>query len=162
MQLRIRKAREHDYEAICELCEQVDRLHRQRLPHLFRKPDGPVREREYFQELLEDASMAMFVCEAGEALVGLVSVKVLHSVDMALLAPRRYAEVDNLVVDDAHRRRGIGGALMTQAEEWAIKKGATSLELTVFEFNYPAYAMYDSLGYEVISHRMTKSFKTQG
>jgi ribosomal protein S18 acetylase RimI-like enzyme len=52
-----------------------------------------------------------------------------------------------LYVDLRHRRRGLGRALMRQAETWAIAQGYQQLGLHVFTDNTPALALYDTLGY---------------
>jgi ribosomal protein S18 acetylase RimI-like enzyme len=46
---------------------------------------------------------------------------------------------------------------MERAEEWARAKGATSIELNVYAFNEIAQRFYRELGYEILSHRMTKA-----
>lgn len=46
-----------------------------------------------------------------------------------------------------HRRRGLGRALMRQAETWAIAQGYQQLGLQVFADNTPALALYNTLGY---------------
>jgi hypothetical protein len=46
MDVTIRPAISDDDEAIRAVLDEVDALHREAQPHLFRKPDGPVRERE--------------------------------------------------------------------------------------------------------------------
>ena len=43
MELHIREATTTDYEALCMLFDEGDALHREHLPHVFRKPEGPVR-----------------------------------------------------------------------------------------------------------------------
>jgi hypothetical protein len=43
MDVIIRPATPDDDEAICEVLDEVDALHREALPHIFRKPDGHVR-----------------------------------------------------------------------------------------------------------------------
>jgi hypothetical protein len=65
MEIGIRKAAVDDYHFLCELFDEVDGLHRDNLPHIFQKPDGAVREQDYFLELLADEDTALFVAEAG-------------------------------------------------------------------------------------------------
>ena len=158
----IRRAVEGDYEGICALCEVVDNLHRDHMPHIFRKPDGPAREWPYIKGLLEAQDTGIFVAELSENLVGFVVVLLEQAADIPILAPRSYAVVDNLVVDDGMRRRGVGRALMERAESWACKQGATQVELGVYEFNQGAQAMYEALGYEVARRRMVKGLGDQG
>ena len=156
MHIDIRFAETNDYEDLCALSEQGDRLHREQLPHLFHKPEGPVREWEYIQKLLEDTTTALLVAEWGDKLVGYVNVMLLQSSSNPLLKPRHYAVVDNLIVDEGHRRQGVGSALMERAEAWAKEKGAESVELNVYHFNETAQALYQQLGYEVVSSKLSK------
>jgi ribosomal protein S18 acetylase RimI-like enzyme len=43
---------------------------------------------------------------------------------------------------------------MSEAHDWAIARGASSVELNVYEFNVPAIAFYQELGYQTISRQM--------
>ncbi|MEO0541085.1 MAG: GNAT family N-acetyltransferase [Cyanobacteria bacterium P01_A01_bin.105] len=60
-------------------------------------------------------------------------------------------------VAPAHRRRGIGTALMGQAQRWASKNGYPSISLQVFEANRAALALYEKLGYESQAVWLTKA-----
>jgi N-acetylglutamate synthase len=50
-------------------------------------------------------------------------------------------------VDPAHRRRGLGTAVMRALLEWGAGRGATSAYLQVAEENTGARALYDRLGF---------------
>jgi diamine N-acetyltransferase len=45
---------------------------------------------------------------------------------------------------------------MDKVHEWAIAKGATAIELNVYEFNKTAISFYQRLGYETLSRKMSK------
>jgi ribosomal protein S18 acetylase RimI-like enzyme len=152
--ITIRRATAQDYDDLCEILDEVDALHRQRMPHLFRKPEGPVREQAYILEQLADEDVALFIAEVEGQAAGLVHVVVWETPPIPILVPRRLAIVDSLVVKERFRRRGIGRALMHESHRWALGKGAPEIELSVFEFNEPARAFYEGLGYETISRRM--------
>jgi ribosomal protein S18 acetylase RimI-like enzyme len=156
MDFIIRYAESGDYDALCAICEQGDRIHRANLPHLFRKPDGPAREREYIRSLLEDPNVALLVAEAQGKLVGFINVMLLRSANIPLMVPRQYAVIDNLAVGESYRRYGIGRALMNRAEAWAKEKGAASMELNVYRFNQSAQKLYETIGYEEVSIKMSK------
>lgn len=153
----IREATSEDYDDLCRLFDQVDAMHRENLPDIFQEPDGPARSRDYFNRLIRAPSIALFVAEVSGRVAGFVHVMVENAPDFSLFVPRRYATVDNLVVDREHRRQGIGRALMDKAHAWAAEKEATSVQLNVYEFNQAAIDFYGSLGYETLSRRMQKS-----
>jgi len=160
--VRIRRAGPADYDAACELYAEGDAPHREHLPHIFRKPRGPARAKEYALQLLTRADVGFFVAESEERLLGMVVVAERSSPDISILVPRRYAQVSDLVVTEAWRRRGVGRALMDRAERWAVQRGLGEVELSVYEFNRGAIALYQDLGYHVSKQTMTKQLDRRG
>ena len=153
----IRQAAAEDYDTLCAIIDEVDTLHRDRMPHIFQKPPGPVRDREYILGLLADENVGLFVAEVEGQVAGFVHALVRDTPPWPVLVPRRRAFVDSLAVGREFRRHGIGRALMDQAHKWAIDKGAVDIELNVFEFNQPALAFYRALGYETSTRRMVRN-----
>ena len=49
-------------------------------------------------------------------------------------------------VDPAHRRQGLGLAVMAALLEWGAERGATTAYLQVLGDNAPALALYERLG----------------
>ncbi|PZV10871.1 MAG: GNAT family N-acetyltransferase [Leptolyngbya sp.] len=68
----------------------------------------------------------------------------------------RHAHIFLLYVAPAHRRQGIGAALIHQAEQWALAQGDRKIGLQVFQSNQPAITLYKRLGYEIQSLGMVK------
>jgi ribosomal protein S18 acetylase RimI-like enzyme len=58
----------------------------------------------------------------------------------------------SIEVDPAHRRRGLGVAVMAALLEWGAEQGATTAYLQVLGDNEPALALYERLGF-VEHHR---------
>jgi ribosomal protein S18 acetylase RimI-like enzyme len=58
-----------------------------------------------------------------------------------------YTHIFLLYVSPAHRRRGLGTALMQHAEAWALQQGNCQVGLYVFVDNLPAQTLYRRLGY---------------
>ena len=160
MAAAIREATEEDYEELCEIIGQVDGLHQGRLPQRFKVAAGPVRTWKFVLNAIRDPNVGLFVAESECRLAGFIHVIVRDTPDIPILVSRRYAVVDSLAVREGMRRDGIGRALMQRAHAWAQERGATSLELNVYAFNRPALAFYRELGYEIVSHRMSKSLHT--
>jgi ribosomal protein S18 acetylase RimI-like enzyme len=63
----------------------------------------------------------------------------------------------DVVIDESARGRGLGKACMLLAEREAAANGATRLGLSVFDHNPVAAHLYESLGYETVSRRMSKT-----
>jgi len=156
MKINIRKASSDDYNNLCELFDEIDNLHRNNLPHLFQKPEGPVREKDYFSELLADKNVGFFVAEVDNKLVGFVHMIIKDTPAFPIFVPRRFAILDALLVKSGFQKQGIGRMLIDTGQEWAIASGATSIELNVYEFNQTAISFYESSGYQTFSRKMRK------
>lgn len=154
MAVVIRAASPADSAAACALFAQLDQLHARALPDVFQPVAGPPRPRAYFAQILADEEGALFVAEQQDALVGLIRCSIRTAPDLPLFVPRRYASIDDLVVDAAVRGRGIGRLLTDRAHQWARDHGASEVELVVWEFNAPARAFYEELGFQTVRRVM--------
>jgi ribosomal protein S18 acetylase RimI-like enzyme len=66
------------------------------------------------------------------------------------------AHILSVYVTEACRGQGLGRLLMSRAEEWAREKGFTSIGLSVAAHNVSAITLYEKLGYETETLRMSK------
>jgi RimJ/RimL family protein N-acetyltransferase len=99
-------------------------------------------ERRYLRAIRRYPNAAVFVAESEDgAVVGRLSIaRDQHP------ASRHVADV-GLMVAQAHRRRGVGRALLAAAVEWARKQDVRKLELHVFPHNEAAIALYEQFGF---------------
>lgn len=89
---------------------------------------------------------AVFVAEGeGGALAGFVSVQSRHQIESD-----PDAVIEGLVVDASDRRRGVGRALMAEAEGWARGQGLGRVRLRSNTIRTEARAFYESIGYRVV------------
>ena len=98
MEPYIREAVASDYDALCELFDEGDALHRENLPWIFQKPRGAVRGRDYVLDLIADEAVGFFVAQVGDRLVGLICAMIMETPDVPIFVRRRYAVIDNVVV----------------------------------------------------------------
>jgi ribosomal-protein-alanine N-acetyltransferase len=63
------------------------------------------------------------------------------------------AELEGVFVDRAHRRQGIGGALVAACMGWAAGTGATTIRLEVRASNAAALALYQRYGFSALGVR---------
>jgi shikimate dehydrogenase len=152
--MNIRPATTNDYEQLCELFDEVDGLHREARPDVFRKPDGPVRSRERIAHLVDGPEAAILVAERDGVLSGLAVVSEIAAAAHPLRVPCRVVEIGTIVVRANARRQGIGRALMAAALQWAKARGADHVEISVYAFNDDALRMYETAGFTMLHHRL--------
>jgi GNAT superfamily N-acetyltransferase len=98
-------------------------------------------------------SWICFVAEEDGRIVGQVEAKLLQPMESAryqvvTALGRVRGEVNSLGVLRSHRRRGIGRALMQQAERWLADRGATVIELDTLATSPESVPFYEAIGYE--------------
>jgi GNAT superfamily N-acetyltransferase len=96
----------------------------------------------------------LLVADDGAELAGLASATVIP----LLHEDGSWCRVSALVVAAGHRRRGVAGALVAEAERRAVAAGCRYLEVTTGERRgrEAAHAFYESLGLEQVSRRYLK------
>lgn len=97
------------------------------------------------QALQPQPRHAVFVAEAGKIVVGWMHLFVITS-----LLTEREIEVEGLVVDADWRGRGVGKALIGQAERWARERGCASIYLRSNTLRGEAHQFYEGLGFEKV------------
>lgn len=105
-------------------------------------PLSPEEVASRFGAVTSASGHAVLVAEVDGAVRGLVHIY--HR--LALDKPSE-AVVQALVVDFASRGRGIGRALMREAERWALARGLRSLRLSSHVSRDSAHAFYQSMGF---------------
>jgi GNAT superfamily N-acetyltransferase len=99
------------------------------------------------------SSWICFVAEEDGRIVGEVEARLLQPMEsaryqvIAALGQVR-GEVNSLGVLKSHRRRGIGRALMQEAERWLADRGATVIELDTLASSPESVPFYEAIGYE--------------
>jgi len=73
---------------------------------------------------------------------------------MLEIRPRRYLNIDELVVVHAFRGRGIGRKWMEEAKQWTLEPGIEEIELNVWERNPEATAFCEHRGTTAAQRRM--------
>lgn len=150
-----REATLTDLPAICILGEAVNLLHHEAWPHVFSGSGDPMRHIDHWQRSIGQEKATTFVCEADSALIGFVSVSIVQETH-SFFQHTPFGRVGSVVVAAAHQGKGIGRALMLEAECWARGRGVTDMQLNVWSFNQRALKLYAELGYEIRSHMLGK------
>lgn len=155
MDATIRRARPTDHAQVARLLAETDRFHTALLPDVFRIAE-PIATAQWYGRTLAQPGGTILVAEASGVLRGVLWITEQHTPEDAVLIPRRYAYIEEVVVAEGHRGQGIGSALLREAERWAQSRGIDQVVLSVWEANDEAIGFYQHLGYETVRRRMRK------
>lgn len=147
----IRHAVAGDRQQLQQLWRGLNRLHAGLRPDYFQVPEGvPCALHALLKDKL-GPGRALLVSERQGEVLGFVLVGVHDTPDDPLLVRQRRAYVEDMAVAEAHRRQGIGQALVRAALRWGQEQGAVQALLTVWEGNDAAEAFYRELGFASLS-----------
>lgn len=129
--LLIRRAKPED---LADLLSLLAQMHNE-------DPPSPPGENllGVYREILSNPSRALLVAVAGESVVGTLDLLVVPNMSHG---GQPWAAIENVVVDQAHRRQGIGGALVDVATDLARSHGCYKLQLVSHQRRDAAHALY--------------------
>ena len=124
-------------EATDDLVDALARL----VPQLSRSSPPPTREQ--LEEVVSSLATTLFVARDGAAIVGTLTLV------MFRIPTAKRAAIEDVVVDEGARRRGIAEALTRAALELAASEGARTVDLTSRPSREAANRLYQRLGFQL-------------
>ncbi len=138
----VRDARLEDAEAMSRLCTQ--------LGYPAQSSAMPSR----LARIQNDPNARVLVADSDDGPIGLATVHLRHTMNHE--AP--IAQLTLLVVDETRRSRGVGRALVAEAERWARAQGSHRIVVTTALQRADAHVFYERIGYRHTGRRYGKDF----
>lgn len=150
--LIIEIAEEKDARDIARLSYQVGKMHDDALPEYF-KPTGEKEHLRIVKNMLKESKTVILkaVCEG--RICGFLMMDIQERTDTFYA---KYGIVTNFGVDTTVQCRGVGAALIKEAEIYAQKIGLKTLDADVFAFNTKAMNFFGKHGFRAINVYMRK------
>lgn len=142
--MHIRPARPADMKGVLRLLDEQNQFHVDLLPGFFRNQRT---EPSRVEELLGDPDSALLVAEVDSTVVALAEARLARTKDLPVLVQKAYVYVQEMIVTDSFRGKGIGTALMDAVRTWARERGAQSLRTAVVPANKRARDFYEREGF---------------
>ena len=143
----IRKANKNDIGRIIELLHQVNMVHHEIRPDLFKSYTTKYNEQE-LEALLDNDSNPIFVYDDGEVL-GHAFCQITDVKSHKLLQDAKTLYIDDICVDEKVRGKHVGKALYEFVRDYAKSIGCYNMTLNVWEGNDPALSFYKNMGMKV-------------
>ena len=141
----VRRAEARDIPAILNLLVQVDMVHHNGRPDLFRGPATKYSAEE-LAAILADEETPVFVCTDGQDRVLGHGFCVMEHTGSHVLEEHTTLYIDDICVEETARGQGVGRALYEHILDFARGKGAYNVTLNVWSCNPGAMAFYEKLG----------------
>ena len=154
----IRKANKNDIGRIIELLHQVDMVHHEIRPDLFKSYTTKYNEQE-LEALLDNDNNPIFVYDDGEVL-GHAFCQITDVKSHKLLQDAKTLYIDDICVDEKARGKHVGKALYEFVRDYAKSIGCYNMTLNVWEGNDPALSFYKNMGMKVQKTGMEEIIKS--
>ncbi len=143
---KVRKAMAEDIPGLLKLLLQVDMVHHNGRPDLFKGPATKYNE-EQLKEIIKDEDTPVFVCvdDAGSVLGHAFCIVKQHQ-DDNVLTDIRTLYIDDICVDENVRRQHVGKDLYDHVLAFAKENGFYNVTLNVWSCNPGALQFYEKMG----------------
>ena len=154
--MNIRKATISDSLTLSRLTRDVQRLHAQIYPTVFRMPESDDFAVRFFEEMLSDPVVTIFIAEENGEPEGCILCKLVDRLENPFTFAARVLLIDQISVRPMSQGHGIGAALMWQAEALASELGVQRIQLDSWGFNINAHQFFENQGFEKFNFRFWK------
>lgn len=149
----VRYAKREELEAVNKIREQVNELHVNGRPDIFRE-DGWQFIEPFLYKRFDEENSGVIVAAIGEKIAGFAVVQSIVKSESPFNKALKYLHIEELGVDENYRHKGIATAIINFAKEEAKEKGFNRLVLDMWEFNEGALAFYENVGFKTFRRYM--------
>ncbi len=154
--MEIRKATDMDSLLLSSLSTDVQRLHAENHPTIFKMPQNDDYAVSFFSEMLADPNVRIFIAQESGQTLGYILCKLIERPENVFTKAMRYLLVDQISVRPRARGRGVGSALIKRAESLAGELGVSKIQLDSWGFNTNAHTFFEGMGFVKFNHRFWK------
>ncbi len=151
--MNIRQATPSDSLLLSSLCRDVQSLHAEHHPDIFKIPQSDDFAVAFFDEILVDPMARIFILEKNGQALGYVLCKLMERPEGPFTFTLRYLQIDQISVRPEARGQGVGAALIKQAERFANELDVQRIQLDSWDFNIRAHAFFERLGFKKFHFR---------
>ncbi len=151
----IREGELKDRASLDELFREELEYHKSLMSDIFKIPEIVVSEK-WLESILNDNEIYLVVSEYNEKIVGAILYKIVRNPEDTLLNERIFGYIEEMIVSEAFRGKGIGKKLMDYAIKDFQTKNLKEVEIDVWENNEIGLRFYEQQGFRTIRRRMKK------
>ena len=149
----VRFAKENELGRVNELRKQVNDIHVEGKPEVF-KPGFGEELRDFVNVIWNDPEQEIVVAENDGVICGFAVLHHINKPENPFMKERDFIDIDEFCVDKDHRRKGAASEMVSFIKKFAREKGFKRIELNMWEFNQNALAFYEAAGFKTFRRYM--------
>lgn len=148
----IREFKKEDLPVIIILSKEMADLHYQ--IDRYYQSSTEMNLEEDLKEWLKDKNSKIFIAEKDGQVIGYARGTIEEAPYYS--RSKMVGQIDNLIINAAHRERGVGKRLFYELRNWFKKRNVQDLRLNVDSRNQIAIKFWEKMGFEKFSLRMRR------
>ncbi len=142
--MTVRKAENKDIPTIIDLLKQVNAVHAEARPDLFKL--ATKYSEEEVKGLISDENTPIFVADDGGKVLGYAMCKLIVHSGESIMQDMKSLYIDDICVDESARGKHVGTQIYDHVLAFARDIGCYNITLNVWTCNPAAGAFYKKLG----------------
>ncbi|MDM8522787.1 GNAT family N-acetyltransferase [Desulfococcaceae bacterium HSG8] len=151
--MKIKQADNQDIEQLAMLNAEVQAVHVNLFPSLFREASHEAMSKMLRQKL-EDESTIILVAEDETQLAGYMILRKQILPEFTLINERKCGYIDQVCVSEKYRKKGIFRSLLYEAKRVVSEWGIDRIELDVWSDNQSARDAFIRSGFRTYNEKM--------
>ena len=152
--MQVRLATINDAERISLLNADVQKLHADALPRLFKPPSNETFSASTVIELLNDPNNYFFIGHIDGEAIGYIYAEIRCTPETTTRYAMAQLYIHHISIPPRHQHKGYGEKLIQVVKALAHDNGITTIALDVWSFNTYARAFFAKQGFTVFNERM--------
>ncbi len=140
-----------DIDGIAKLYPQIFESMGEQEPFYYKKAE---QNNDYIEEIITNDESDFVIAIENDEVVGFALIEEMKTPPYDCFISHKYTFIMDVVVDKAHRRKGIAKAMLAEVKKWAALRNSDYIELNVLSKNNTAIDLYKSIQFEECAKRM--------
>lgn len=152
--MNIRLAVATDAEILSSLNADVQQLHADAWPHLFKQPSEGTFPPSAAKELIDEPYNRIYIGEIDGAAIGYIYAEIQVRPENPFTYERKQVLIHHISILPEHQKKGYGEQLIQSVKRLAREHDIQTIMLDVWSFNTKAKAFFERQGFTVFNQRM--------
>jgi ribosomal protein S18 acetylase RimI-like enzyme len=149
----LREANTEDIMVLNEIFREELVYHRGIMPTIFKLQNNVIND-SWLESIIQNENRFMVVAEDNGKIVGCILFRIDTNPDDDIYKIRRFGYIDEMIVNEPFRRRGIGKKLLEHTIKELKSRDIDEVEIDVWEKNTIGQGFYKKHGFKTVRRRM--------
>ena len=154
--IEIRKAARKDARILSALNFNVQKIHADAYPKLFKQPDNECFAVRFMEQRLLDPSNLFYIANLDGTDIGYIYAKMIERPENPLMYSWKTIYIEHISINKPYQRMGYGQKLLEKIYQLAIENGIETIALDIWTFNKQSQSFFGKQGFDSYNYQLWK------